>query len=283
MHFKKVAVLGVGLLGASFAKALKKHSLCQQIAGYGRSAENLNRALKLGIIDSSSTTAAHVCEDADLVVLATPVGRFVPLAREIAGVLKQGAVVIDVGSVKGDLINQILKVLPEGVNFISCHPIAGSERSGIDPSSGELFEGAKCIIIESPASDRQAVHEVTELWRKLGSMTMTMSPQEHDRIYGIVSHFPHLLAYALVNTVAEGNADCLTYSGKGFRDSTRIAMSSPELWKDICMMNKEVILSFIDIFKGNIDRLAAALEQDDSEALLEAFMKARDLRKSIED
>jgi prephenate dehydrogenase len=280
--FRKITVLGVGLMGASFARAVKKHSLCSHVSGYGRTEENLVRAVERGIIDSYDTDPRRACEGANLVVFATPVGRFEKLATEIDGVLKEGAVVIDVGSIKGPLVDRMEDLMPAGVSFLGCHPIAGSEQSGIDASSEELFEGAVCVITPTDKTDKGVLSAIRDLWEALGSDVSQMSPEEHDRIFGLVSHFPHLAAYALVSSVDEVQTGCLKYAGQGFLDTTRIAMSSPSLWREICLMNRDNILVALEAFRETLDRFGRHLSTGDAEGLEEAFGRARKLRESIE-
>lgn len=283
MRFENVTVLGVGLIGASFALAMKKNGLCVHVAGYGRSEDNLVRAKQKAIIDTYELDPGKACENSDLIVFAIPVGRFISLLKETRASIKKGAVVIDVGSVKGNLVYEMEALVPDGVRFVGCHPIAGSNRSGIDAASADMFNHALCIITKTEKTDEAAVGTVSGIWRAFGSSVEVASPEEHDRIYGLVSHVPHLVAYALVNTVADINDGYLKFAGKGFKDTTRIASSSPGIWRDICLLNRENLLKFIELFKKNIDGLDAYVKTNDSEALERAFQRARKLRESIED
>jgi prephenate dehydrogenase len=279
VKFNRVAILGVGLIGASFARALKKRSLSVHACGYGRTENNLKRAKEEGIIDSYDTDPVRACDGADLVVFATPVGRFTTLSEEVSGAIAKGALVIDVGGMKVPVVYRMEKTMP---NFVGCHPIAGSERSGIDDSNADLFEGSLCVVTKTEKTDSVALDNVSGLWRELGSRVVVMEPEEHDRIYGIVSHFAHLAAYALVNTAADAEKDILDYAGRGFKDMTRIAMSSPALWRDICFMNKQNILETIEAYKTQLERMARHLKEDDAEGLEKAFEKARTKRKDID-
>jgi prephenate dehydrogenase len=283
MKCERVTVLGVGLIGASLALAMKEKSICGHVAGYGRTEGNLLKAKERGIIDSFELDPGKACEGADLVVFATPPGRFASLAREVRDSLKEGALVMDVGSVKGGLVQEMEGLMPRGARFVGCHPIAGSERSGIEASRADLFRGARCIITKTESTDGDALREVSALWEVLGSEVTVMDPEEHDRVYALVSHVPHLLAYALVNTVAEMDGEYIKYAGQGFKDATRIAASSPDIWRDICMLNRENLLHFIELFKDNIDRLGQHLRSGEAEALESAFARAKALRDTIED
>lgn len=281
MLFHNATILGVGLVGASLALALKKCGLAESIIGHGRTESNLVRAQEKGIIDSYERTPAKACENADLVVFATPVGVFLEIARQISPVLKEETIVTDVGSVKGALVGDMESTLsPHGL-FIGGHPIAGSDRSGIDTASADLFRRAHCIVTPTQNSDKMALEKIISMWREVGCIISLMEPEEHDRIYAAVSHLPHILTFELVNTVADINDSYLTFSGQGFKDTTRIASSQPELWRDICMKNRENILTYMEVLKNNLDRVTEYLRESRGEALLRDFQRARTLREKI--
>lgn len=279
--FNRITILGIGLLGASFALALKKNRLCSTITGYGRNRENLLEAKERNIIDSFETDPAAACREADLIMLSTPVGSFIELTKAISPALKKGAVLTDVGSVKGALAREIEKIIPKDVHYIGGHPIAGSDRSGIASANPELFRDAKCIITPTENSDPAALKKIQDIWKALGSDVLTLSPEEHDRVYAAVSHLPHLIAYALVNTVADMDKSYLDFSGKGFMDATRIASSSEELWNDICLLNRDNLVEALAVFKKNLDMLDQYLKTGNSDLLKAEFRKARVLRENI--
>jgi len=279
--FNRVTIIGVGLIGASFAIALRKYKLCDQITGYGRSPENLQKAKEKAMIDSFELDPAKACDSSDLVLFATPVGSFIDIAKRIRSSLNRGVLVTDVGSVKGKLVSDLEALMPEGVCFVGGHPIAGSDRSGIATAEADIFNGAKCIITPTDKTDKNALEKVIALWNALGSTVKLINPDEHDRIYASVSHLPHLIAYLIVNTVADIDSSYLKFSGQGFIDTTRIASSSPELWRDICILNKENLLESIEIFKNNLDRASQYLRAYDSESLERDFKKAQALREGI--
>jgi prephenate dehydrogenase len=281
MHFDRVTILGVGFIGASFALALKKYGLCSEIVGYGRKEENLRRAQEKNILDSFDLDPAKACRGADLVVFATPVGTFVDLAKRVHESLRSYTIVTDVGSVKGKLVRDMEAILPEGVFFVGGHPIAGSDRSGIDTAAADIFDKATCIITPTGKTDTDALAKVIAVWETFGSLIALIDADEHDRIYAAVSHLPHLLAYEIVNTVADIDSSYLSFSGQGFKDTTRIASSHPELWRDICLLNKENLLEYVEIFKKNLDRVSQYLRALDSESLERDFKKARSLREGI--
>ncbi len=279
--FNNAAILGVGLLGASFSLALKKHGLCGNVCGYGRSRANLERAKEMGIIDSFAADPSDACSDADLVLLAAPVGSFAELVKRASSSLKNGAVVTDVGSVKGRLVYDLEDSVPSGVHFVGAHPIAGSDRSGITYADPELFRDALCIITPSHRTEPAALKAVMAVWNSFGSKVMTMDPDQHDRVYAAVSHLPHIIAYAMVNAVSDIDRSFFSYCGQGFRDMTRIAASSPEIWTDISLLNRENIREMIAVFRENLDRMDAHLKASDAEALKKHFVRASSSRKRI--
>ena len=281
MMFRRIAVLGVGLIGGSFALAMKKNGLCKEITGFGRSERNLAKAKERGIIDSFTREPGAACSGAELIFFSTPVGSFVELAHRSAPSMAKGAIVTDAGSVKGGLVYEMEKAIPEGVHYIGAHPIAGSDRSGIDSSDAGLFAGAKCIITPTEDSDARAQETVTEVWKSLGAQVVAMKPDRHDNIYAFVSHLPHLISYALVNTVSGKDGSYFEFSGQGFKDVTRIASSSPELWRDICLLNRENLLETISFFQKNLDSLSRYLRANDAASLEREFTKARTLREGL--
>lgn len=281
MHFNKVTILGVGLIGASFALALKKYELCDEIIGYGRREENLARAKGKKIIDSYDLDPAKACDGADLILFATPVGIFIDIAKKIRSSFKKNTIVTDVGSVKGKLVRDMEKLMPEGVFFVGGHPIAGSDRSGIDTAAAEIFKTAKCIITPTENADKDALEKIISLWERFGSLIKLINPDEHDRIYAAVSHLPHLIAYEIVNTVADIESSYFAFSGQGFKDTTRIASSHPDVWRDICLLNKDNLLEYVEIFKSNLDRVSQYLRANDSESIERDFKNARTLREGL--
>lgn len=279
--FNKVTVLGVGLLGASVALALREQGLCGTIHGYGRTEENLRQAMEQGIIDNYSLDAREACEDADLVFLATPVGLFRGIAGEIKDILKKGALVTDVGSVKGGLVYELEALMPEGIHYIGSHPIAGSDSSGAVDARPDLFHNARCIVTPTPGSDKKAMERIISVWKSFGCTVELIDPFRHDEIYAAVSHLPHLAAYALVNTVDDINADYISFAGQGFKDTTRIALSSPEIWRDIALLNRDNLIKFLGLLKGNLEKIETLLKDSDAAGTAGEFAKAQELRRRI--
>ncbi|KJR41822.1 prephenate dehydrogenase [Candidatus Magnetoovum chiemensis] len=281
MFFNKTAIIGVGLLGASIALALKEKKLTREIYGCGRQEERLKTACQIGIIDKYSLNYKDLCSDADLIILATPVGTFRNIVEHITPHLKNGTILSDVGSVKGSLVYEIENSMPDDAYYVGAHPIAGSEKSGFEAAASSLFDGANCIITPTDKTNKNALSTIKTLWETLGCNIIILSPQKHDAIFSSISHMPHIIAYALVNTIGEIDPDFLKYSGRGFIDTTRIAMSSSNLWRDICLLNKENIITHIEIYKNNLDKLKSYIENSSSETLSEEIEKARCLRLAL--
>ena len=279
--FNRVTILGIGLIGASFALAMKKYKLCNYLTGHGRRLENLQKAKEMGIIDSFELDPAKACKGSDLVLFATPVGNFIEIAKKIHTSLKKGSLVTDVGSIKGRLVYDMDALMPEGTYFIGGHPIAGSSRSGIDTATADIFRGAKCILTPTEKTNGNALEQLIHIWKTIGCTVELINPDEHDKIYAMVSHLPHLIAYAIINAVADVDDSYLQFAGQGFMSTTRIASSSPELWRDICILNKDNLLKSIDIFKNNLERLSQYLRASDFESLEREFKRARTLREGI--
>ncbi|MBI5195522.1 MAG: prephenate dehydrogenase/arogenate dehydrogenase family protein [Nitrospirae bacterium] len=282
INFKRVAIIGVGLIGGSFALALKKYGFTGKIAGTGRKKENLVRAKGRGLIDEYSTSASETVSDADLIVLSTPVGQFQDIFKTIRKNIKAGAIVTDVGSVKAEAIKILKPLMPPGVSFVGSHPIAGKESSGIDNAAPDIFKGARCIITPAPDTDKSSLEKILALWTALGSKTSLMSPEQHDWIFAATSHLPHVIAYALINTILDLNQNTLPHSGPSLRDMTRIALSSPELWRDICLYNKENILKSLNQFLSSIIHLKELIEKSDADGLEKEFQKAQTGRWLLE-
>jgi prephenate dehydrogenase len=284
LHFNKVAIIGVGLIGGSLALVLKRDGLAGEIVGIGRGLANLEAAKRLGVVDSFTRDIGEGVKDADLVVIAVPVLKIAETVKQAAAYLKPGCIVTDVGSVKGAVITEVEAVVPEEVHFVPGHPIAGTEHSGAEAAFPELYIGRKCILTPTTKTDKAALDAVKLVWEATGAKVVVMDAALHDMILAAVSHLPHVIAYTLVNTVGDmedSGVDALSYSAGGFRDFTRIASSSPEMWSDICAMNKEQILKTIDGFKRRLDSLRELIEKEDLSALKTEFSRAKDLRDSL--
>jgi prephenate dehydrogenase len=282
MLFERVAVIGVGLIGGSFALALKEARACGHVVGAGRSPANLRRALELGIIDSTAPDAVAAAHNADLVLLATPVAQFLKLFREVASVLGPKAVITDGGSTKRDVVTAARAALGRKIaQFVPAHPVAGAEKSGAEAARAELFRGRRVILTPLPESSDSTVKKVEAAWAACGARITRLDAEEHDAVLGAVSHLPHVLAYALVHELAsrENGAQLFDYAAGGFRDFTRIASSHPEMWRDICIANSDRVLEELKRYRRKLDAIAKLLEAGDGAALERLFAEAREARE----
>jgi len=285
--FDKVALIGVGLIGSSMAHAMRRKGVAGHIAGYTHRAETLERARKIGFCDSLHLDVAACVADADLVVLATPVGSYGEIAKAAAPHLKPGAILSDVGSVKSAVIRDVGPFVPEGVHFIPAHPIAGTEQSGPEAGFAELFDGRWCILTPPPGADAAAVEKLAGFWRALGSEVDQMEARHHDLVLAITSHLPHLIAYNIVGTADDLEAvtqtEVIKYSAGGFRDFTRIAASDPTMWRDVFLNNREAVLEMLGRFNEDLNVLQRAIRWGDGDALYNFFTRTRAIRRSIID
>ncbi len=283
--FTKVALLGVGLIGASMAHAIRRGSLAAYISGHARSAETRKRAAELGFCHSMHEDPAEAVRDADLVVLCAPVGAFGALSQAIAPALKQGAIVTDVGSVKMAVVRDVGPHVPQGVHFIPGHPIAGTEHSGPDAGFPELFDGRWCILTPLPGTDDEAVEKLKSFWRGCGSRVEIMEPKHHDIVLAITSHVPHLIAYNIVGTADDleqvTQSEVIKFSAGGFRDFTRIAASDPTMWRDVFLNNREAVLEVMGRFSEDLARLQRAIRWGDGDMLFDLFTRTRDIRRGV--
>lgn len=278
----KLAVIGVGLIGGSFALALKQARLATHVVGAGRSAANLKRALERGAIDAIAPDAAAAAREADVILVSAPVAQFPQVFRDIAPHLAAGAVVTDAGSTKRDVIAAARRALgPKIVQFVPGHPVAGAEKSGVAAASAELFRGRRVLLTPLRENSAEAVQRIEELWQACGAHVARMNAEEHDGVLAAVSHLPHVLAFALVHEVAgRANAEQLfSYAAGGFRDFTRIASSHPEMWRDICVANRDRLLSELDRYGAKLAQVRSLLEAGDGAALERLFAEAREARE----
>jgi prephenate dehydrogenase len=279
-----LAVVGVGQIGGSVALAARAAGAVTEVVGWGRSAETLARAKDLGIIDRTATTRAEVARGAALVVLATPVRSLGEVAREIAPALEAGAIVFDVGSVKGTAIREVERHLPEGA-FVACHPIAGTERMGPDAASPLLFEGKRCVICPSPNTRDDAVTTIEALWTAMGAEPVRMDAALHDRVMGAGSHLPHVAAYALAGVLTglpdEVVGALLRLPTTSLRDTTRVAASSPAMWRDILVDNKDEIVPLVEKLAARIEALRAAIAAGDADRIEKVLAEGKSGRDRI--
>ena len=283
--FDRLALIGVGLIGSSIARAARTQGAVRTIVATARTSQTRERVAELGFADEVAETNAAAAEGADLVILSIPVGQSGMVAEEIGGHLKAGATVSDVGSVKGSVLRDMAPHIPAGVHFVPAHPVAGTEYSGPDAGFAELFVNRWCILTPPENADPKAVERLAAFWRALGANVETMSAVHHDLVLAVTSHLPHLIAYTIVGTADElsqvTRSEVLQFSAGGFRDFTRIAASDPTMWRDVFLANKEAVLEMLGRFNEDIAGLTRAIRRGDGDALFEHFTRTRAIRKGI--
>jgi cyclohexadieny/prephenate dehydrogenase len=283
--FERVALIGFGLIGGSIARAARAQELAGEIVTTARSAQTRARVEELGIVSRVVETNAEAVKDADLVILCIPVGACGTVAQEIAPHLKPGAIVSDVGSVKGAVVRDMAPYLPDNVHFIPAHPVAGTEHSGPDSGFAELFIDRWCILTPPDGADPDAVERLRAFWAGLGARVEIMTSDHHDMVLAITSHLPHLIAYTIVGTADElegvTQSEVLKFSAGGFRDFTRIAASDPTMWRDVFLTNKDAVLEMLGTFNEDLSKLTRAIRRGDGEALFEHFSRTRAIRRGI--
>jgi prephenate dehydrogenase len=280
----RLAVVGVGLIGGSLALALKEAGAVGEVVGIGRGLPNLEKALELGVVDRFTRDLAEGVRDADLVFLATPVMTLPRVAAEAAAHMKRGAVLTDGGSVKGSVTREIEPMLPEGIDFVPGHPIAGTERSGAAAAFSTLFRGKRCILTPTDRTRPEALQLVHRVWEAAGSEVVLMDLIKHDRVLAAISHLPHMVAYSLVNAVGSYDRyeeNILEYSAGGFRDFTRIASSDPTMWRDIALTNREALLEMMERFEAFFGELKEDVRDGDGSKLFDFFQRSKESRDAI--
>jgi cyclohexadieny/prephenate dehydrogenase len=285
--FEKVALIGLGLIGSSLGHAMKRGKLAGQVVGFDACADVRARAVKLGFTDTVTDTLEAAVQDADLVILCTPVGAYKSVAEAIAKHLKAGAILSDVGSVKGAVVRDVGPLVPAGVHFIPAHPIAGTEFSGPEAGFSSLFDGRWTILTPTPGADEQAVGALRKFWEGCGAQVEVMEVAHHDLVLAMTSHVPHLIAYNIVGTahdleaVTEG--EVIKFSAGGFRDFTRIAASDPVMWRDVFLNNREAVLEVLGRFNEDLSRLQRWVRDGNGPALFDLFTQTRAIRRGIVD
>lgn len=282
---ERIAIIGIGLIGSSLARAVREKALANHIAIATRSKATLEKAKELGLGDSYTLDAADAVSDADLVVLCVPLGTVSAVGKAIAPNLKDGAIVSDVGSAKASVINDLSDVLPANVHLVPAHPVAGTEFSGPEAGYASLFDGHWCVLTPTADTDLAAVAKVKTLWQACGMKVEEMDANHHDRVLAITSHLPQLIAYTIVGTATDMEDDSkrevMKYSAGGFRDFTRIAASDPVMWRDVCLKNKDAILDILGRFSEDLSTLQRAIRRDEGEHLEDLFERTREIRNGI--
>ena len=285
VHFDRIALIGIGLIGSSIARDVRALGLARHVVISTRSTDTLKRAEELELGTHYEPSAAEAVRDADLVIVSVPVGASGAVAEQIAANLKPGAIVTDVGSTKASVIAQMAPHMPSHVHFIPVHPLAGTEKSGPDAGFAGLFKDRWCIFTPLPDTDQVALDRLKAFWTALGSRIDEMDPQHHDKVLAIVSHLPHIIAYNIVGTADDletvTESEVIKYSASGFRDFTRLAASDPTMWRDVCLHNKDAILEMLARFSEDLAYLQRAIRWGEGDKLFELFTRTRAIRRSI--
>ncbi|SMH34478.1 prephenate/arogenate dehydrogenase family protein [Azospirillum agricola] len=285
--FDRVAIVGIGLIGSSLARAMAEYGIARQVVCADRSKDACVKAMELGIVEMATTEIEVALDGADLVVLATPVGSFAEVGERIGPHLAPGTIVTDVGSVKQAVFRDVGPNLPDGVHLIPGHPVAGTEHSGPEAGFASLFQGRWCILTPPTGADAAAVEKVMELWRRVGSTVEIMDANHHDRVLAITSHLPHLIAYTIVGTASDleddTKSEVIKFSAGGFRDFTRIAASDPVMWRDVFLNNREAVLEILQRFTEDLTALQRAIRWGEGQQLQDQFTKTRAIRRGIID
>jgi cyclohexadieny/prephenate dehydrogenase len=283
--FGRIALIGVGLIGSSLARLIRRDRLARHVVGCARTEATRDKVMELGIVDGVFEDPGEAVRDADLVMICTPIGTYSAIAAAIGPKLKPGAIVSDVGSVKQAAIRDIGPALPEGVELVPGHPVAGTEHSGPEAGFAELFEERWCILTPPPGTDEEAVSKVAELWRRAGMRIEVMDAGHHDKVLAITSHLPHLIAYTIVGTATDleehTRAEVIKFAAGGFRDFTRIAASDPVMWRDIFLNNREAVLEMLGRFSEDLTALQRAIRWGEGETLQDLFTRTREIRRSV--
>ena len=286
---KRLTIIGVGLIGGSLARAVKRAGLCEEIVGSGRDVAQLRKAVELGVIDRYDVDIASAVHDADMVVIAVPLGAMEQVLRALVGHIRPDTIITDVGSAKASVVAAARNVFGEvPANFVPGHPIAGTEKNGVEASFAELFQGRRVILTPLPHTDAHALAQVHLLWRAVGAEVIEMGVEHHDEVLAATSHLPHILAYALVDTLVRMDAcedanpdsseEIFRFAAGGFRDFTRIASSDPTMWRDICLANRLAIITLLERFRGDLDALTDLIRAGDGERIAAVFSRAKAAR-----
>ena len=283
--FARVALIGIGLIGSSLARALRLHDLVDHISIYSRSPDTLETARKLGLGDAYTTDPLEAVRDADLVIICVPMGAYRTIGALINTGLKPGAIVTDVGSTKQSCINDLKPHLPNGVHLVPAHPVAGTEHSGPEAGFAKLFENHYTILTPEPGTDADAITKVTSMWESCGSMVEVMDAGHHDKVLAITSHLPQLISYTIVSTATDLEDhlkdEVVKFAAGGFRDFTRIAASDPVMWRDVCLNNKDAVLDALGRFTEDLTALQRAIRRGEADLLEDTFTRTREIRRGV--
>ena len=277
----KITIIGIGLIGGSLARALKEKNLAKTVFGYGRDRSRLEEAKKSNIIDDYSTQIEEAVNHADIIVIATPVGTFRNIFSEVKPLIADDVIISDVGSTKTNIVDIAKEILGDKSQcFVPAHPIAGKEKSGFEASDGNLYIGKKVIITPIEDNSSESIQVIESMWKNVGAEVDFMSPQSHDDLLGMTSHLPHMLAFSLVNYLVDQNPSASIYAGGGFKDFSRIASGDAVMWRDICLQNKDKIITHLRGYQSTVEELIDAIDQEESDKLELLFATAKKTRDS---
>lgn len=283
LTFRKIAIVGMGLIGGSVGLAVRKNKFCK-VTGIARRKESIRKAAKIGAIDRGTTDIADGVKNSELVIIAVPVGAICDITKTAIPHLKPDCIITDVGSTKQEIVRTLEKILPQNIHFIGSHPLAGAEKSGIEAARDTLFENAACILTPGRKSSSNNINSVKNFWEALGMKVMIMKPEEHDSLLSLTSHLPHLAAAGLVNLIGDlqkKDNRILSLIASGFRDTTRIASSSPILWADICMSNKKEILSSMKMYRELLRKIEKSIKDGNTASLMKFLEKGKRIRDAL--
>ena len=281
---ERLCIIGVGLIGSSLSLALKQVGAVAEVVGYGRNRENLEKGVELGVLDRFESSIEAAARDADMIVVAVPLGAMQPVFAELSGKLRADAVITDVGSAKGSVVRAAQAELGDAMpRFVPGHPIAGTEKSGVEAGFATLYQGRRVILTPLPETDVNATARVDAMWRECGASIEYLGIEHHDKVLAATSHLPHMLAYALVHHLSNLNEheEIFRYAAGGFRDFTRIASSDPVMWRDVCIANGKALKDLIEQYQGELEQISKAIEAGDAEQLLRLFSRAKSERDSL--
>ncbi len=283
--FNRAVFIGIGLIGSSLARVMRRDGLAREIIAVARRQETLDTVRRLALADETLSDPAAAVAGADLVIIGTPLGAYEAIGHAIAPALAPGAIVTDVGSTKQSAMRDLGRHLPGHVHFVPGHPLAGTEHSGPESGFETLFEGRWCILTPDPATDRAAVRRISDLWQRAGMMVEEMSAAHHDVVLAITSHLPHLIAYTIVGTADDleehTKSEVIKFAASGFRDFTRIAASDPVMWRDIFLNNREAVLDILGRFSEDLSVLQRAIRDGNGALLEETFRRTREIRRGV--
>jgi prephenate dehydrogenase len=276
--FNQVAIMGVGLIGGSIGMAIKKKRIARRVVGFSRRQKTIKEALKLRAIDSGTLSLRKALKDSDLIILATPVNTIIKLSRSLVKIAEKKSIITDVGSCKSEIVSSFERILPKDIEFVGAHPLAGSERKGVNFGSPDMFENTLCILTPTHKTNKKAFNKIKKFWQSLGAQVKILNPSEHDRVLGFVSHLPHIVAFSLIQSIPE---KYLKFAPLGLKDMTRIASSDPVVWSDIFFTNRKLLLEMIDRFVVFLRRFKKLIRSNNEVRLTQILFNIKNKRDKL--